>query len=40
MAADPDRPPFFKSWNRVYALVLAAFILEVIVFSLIAAVER
>lgn len=32
MAVDPERPPVFKTWARVYALVLGNLMLLLVLF--------
>lgn len=32
-ASEPDLPPPMGSWNRVYALVVVFFVVEVVLFS-------
>jgi hypothetical protein len=29
---DPDKPPFFKRWRTFYWLVIAALVLQIILF--------
>jgi hypothetical protein len=29
-----EKPPFFKSWNRIYALVVAVLVLQLILYFL------
>jgi len=33
--SDPDLPPFIKSWNQFYAIVIGWLVLLIIVFWLI-----
>jgi hypothetical protein len=35
MAADDDRPPLMRTWRGLYALVVGALVVEIIVFSLL-----
>jgi hypothetical protein len=35
MESDPEKPPFFKSWNGMYGLVLATLALLLIFFSIL-----
>jgi hypothetical protein len=40
MDTDEDRPPFFRTWKGMYALVLGTLLGEVIVFSIVAWIYR
>jgi hypothetical protein len=35
MENDPEKPPFFKSWNRAYLLVIATLAVLVTLFSVL-----
>jgi hypothetical protein len=37
-ADDEGKPPFFKSWNGLYALVLGALAASIVIFSIVSRV--
>lgn len=38
MESDPEKPPFFKSWNGAYLLVIGALAALVTLFAIVAKV--
>ncbi len=35
MEGDADGPPFFRSWSGIYLLVVAALVLQLVLFTVI-----
>jgi hypothetical protein len=40
MDTDPERPPFFRTWKGMYALVIGALLGQVIVYSIVSWIYR
>jgi hypothetical protein len=40
MAQNDDRPPFGKSWNGMYTLVIVALVAEIALFSIVGWIYR